>query len=144
MATATSPSIATPKNPRVLPRARAPFKSNDGRLTVEEWAKLPETKPHYELIDGILKQKMLATVAQSYASSRLSFELAKWSNERKYDFLMGDFGIKADNFHVLLSDMMLLAPDTRVAPDDFYAGTEELAGLRLELARLWMPTRKGK
>jgi len=206
---ATAPSSLSPR-PRTPLGARPPFQSNDGRLTVRDWASLPETKPHYELIDGILKQKMATRSSHAYAAFRLAIQLALWGDARDWLALTEGTGIRADDFNGFVPDVMMFAPDTHPLPDavyvegaflvaevlspstakddrekkmEGYARAEveiyllldttkrtmkvyrlaggvfgkpeileendvwtpsELPELRLELARLWMPARKGK
>ncbi len=120
MSTATSPSIHTAKKARVSARARAPFKSNDGRLTVEEWAKLPETKPHYELIDGILKQKMPTRRRHSHTAAMLHFLLMQWGFAKGWMFYTEGTGMKADDFNGFVPDVSGFAPGTTFDPDAVY------------------------
>jgi len=206
---ATAPSSLSPRS-RASLGARPPFQSNDGRLSVRDWARLPETKPHYELIDGILKRKMATRSFHAYAASRLMLQLTLWGDPRDWLALTEGMGIRADDFNGFVPDVMMFAPDTHPRPEAVYAdgaflvaevlspstakddrakkmegyaraeveiyllldpkqrtmevyrlaggafGKPEILGendvwapaelpeLRLELARLWMPARKGK
>jgi len=206
---ATSASLSTSR-PRAPHSARPPFQSNDGRLTVRDWARLPETKPHYELIGGILKRKMATRSSHAYAAFRLALQLAFWGDSRDWMVMTEGTGIRADDFNGFVPDVIMFAPDTHPRPDAVYVGgaflvaevlspstakddrakkmegyaraeveiyllldakkrtmevyhldgkafgepevlgendvwtPAELPELRLELARLWMPARKGK
>ncbi len=206
MSTATS----APLRPAARPRSRAAFKSNDGRLRVADWAKLPETKPHYELIDGILQQKMPTRRRHSHAAAMLHFLLMQWGLEQGWMFYTEGTAVRADQFNGFIPDVSGFAPNVTLDPEavyeqapflvaevlststakddrttkmDGYAQAEvelyllidtkkravevyrlhaggygapetlrgdkvwapaELPELRLDLARLWMPARRGK
>lgn len=113
------PSTLSP-TPSVSKRARPVFKSNDGRLTVEDWVRLPETKPHYELIDGILKQKMPTRRRHSHSAAMLHFLLMQWGLAKGWMFYNEGTGMKADDFNGFVPDVSGFAPGTTLDPEAVY------------------------
>lgn len=99
---------------------RAPFVSLDGRITVEDWAKLPETKPHYELIDGILRQKMPTRNEHSYAAFRLTMLLTLWGDANGWLFLTEGGGVTPDGFNGFVPDVMGFSPQNPALPKEIY------------------------
>ena len=105
----------------------AAFVSLDGRLTVETWAKLPETKPHYELINGVLKQKMPTRHRHAHAANRLVFFLMLWGMEKGWQFYSEGSGLKADNYNGFVPDVTGFAPGVVLDPDAVYENSAFLA-----------------
>lgn len=99
---------------------KAQFVSLDGRIRVEDWAKLPETKPHYELIDGILKQKMPTRNKHAYAAFRLTMLLSLWGDEKGWVFLTEGGGVTPDGFNGFVPDVMGFSPDVPALPGEIY------------------------
>ncbi len=87
----------------------------DGRFSVEYWAAMPETKPHYELIQGELKRKMPTKQQHARATFRLAMQLALWGDQHGWDFHTEGLGLRADDFNGFVPDVMGFAPNT--APD---------------------------
>ncbi len=121
MATTLPVSNSTPR--AVKKPKQAQFVSLDGRIRVEDWAKLPETKPHYELIDGVLKQKMPTRNKHAYAASRLMMLLSFWGDGKGWIFLTEGGGVTADGFNGFVPDMMGFTPETPPLPDEIYANS---------------------
>jgi len=113
--------------PRAVKKSRpGKFVSLDGRIRVEDWAKLPETKPHYELIDGVLKQKMPTRNKHAYAASRLMMSLSLWGDAKGWIFLTEGGGVTADGFNGFVPDMMGFTPETPPLPNEVYANSPYL------------------
>lgn len=102
------------------PKRRRPFVSLDGRLTVEQWAALPDTKPRYELIDGILVQKMTTTTAHAWAAGQFLFQCMTWGQTQGWTFLPEGTGVKSDEYNGAVPDVVGFAPDYRLAPEATY------------------------
>jgi Uma2 family endonuclease len=49
-------------------------------FTVEQWAAMPDTRPHYELVDGKLIQKMTTNTAHAWAAGKLLIALSQWGD----------------------------------------------------------------
>lgn len=115
-------TLSIPKTTKPVPRRakKAGFVSLDGRITVEDWAKLPETKPHYELIDGILKQKMPTRNQHAYAASRLMMLLALWGDPKGWVFLTEGGGVSPDGFNGFVPDVMGFTPQNPALPGEIY------------------------
>ncbi len=96
------------------------FISLDGRFSVEFWAAMPETKPHYELIEGELKRKKLKRRGDIQAICRLAFGLFVWGHERGWNILTGGFGLRADEFNGFVPDAMAFAPGAPAEADAVY------------------------
>ena len=89
--------------------------SADGKLSADFWASMPETRPHYELIDGELKRKMPTQRMHARTAFRLSLQLALWGDQHGWDFHTEGMGLRADDFNGFVPDVIGFAPDT--APD---------------------------
>ena len=87
----------------------------EARLSAEQWAAMPETKPHYELIDGELKRKMPTKRMHARTAFRLAHELVLWGDPLGWDFHTEGMGLRADNYNGFVPDVIGFAPDT--APD---------------------------
>lgn len=101
-------------------KRKRPFVSLDGRLTVEQWAALPDTKPRYELIDGILVQKMTTTTAHAWAAGHLLFACMSWGEDKGWTFLPEGTGVKGDEYNGAVPDVVGFAPDYHPAPEATY------------------------
>lgn len=96
------------------------FKSRDGLLTIEDWAKLPETKPPYELIDGVLIQKMPTRPRHSYAAFRLALQLTLWGDQHGWMFVTEGSGLRVDKNNGFVPDVWGFAPGTAPDGDSVY------------------------
>ena len=99
----------------------------DGRLPVEFWAAMPETKPAYELIEGVLQQKPLKRRREVQAVCQLAFALASWGDARGWIFQAGSFGLRADEFNGFVPDALGFAPATGPDANAVFASTAFLA-----------------
>lgn len=94
--------------------------SIDSSLSVDFWASMPETKPHYELIEGELKRKKLKRQMDVAAISQLAFQLFSWGEPRGWSFLTGGFGLRADNYNGFVPDAIGLTPNPHPDTDAVY------------------------
>ena len=97
------------------PIEEAQFVPLEARLSVEQWAAMPETKPHYELIEGELKRKLPTKRMHARTAFRLSLQLALWGDQHGWDFHTEGMGLRADNYNGFVPNVIGFAPDT--APD---------------------------
>lgn len=126
MATTASVSKSIKPTPRRAKKAR--FVSLDGRITVEDWAKLPETKPHYELIDGVLKQKPVKTFAQAHTAGRLAIEIHTQLENRGWQAFTAGTGFNVGQWNGFVPDVTLFSPETVLDPDALYQSSAFLVG----------------
>ena len=87
----------------------------DGKLSADFWAAMPETKPHYELIEGELKRKMSTRQEHAYAAFRLALQLALWGDDHGWTFQTEGVGLRPDSFNGFVPDVIGFAPGTRPA-----------------------------
>lgn len=120
MATITRPASKSKSRGGKKPK-QTQFVSLDGLIRVEDWAKLPETKPHYELIDGVLKQKMPTRQMHSRAAFRLALQLALWGDISGWTFQTEGTGLRADEANGFVPDVMGFMPETAPRAEDVYA-----------------------
>ena len=99
------------------------FVNFDGRLPIEFWASMSETKPAYELIEGVLQQKPLKRQREVRAVCLLMFGLASWGDARGWSFLTGGLGLCADDFNGFVPDAIGFAPATGPNADEVCAST---------------------
>ncbi len=93
----------------------------ESRLSADVWASMPETKPHYELIEGELKRKMPTKQQHARAAFRLAMQLALWGDEQNWTFQTEGLGIRADNYNGFVPDVIGFAPDSAPAGEVVYA-----------------------
>jgi len=93
------------------------FVSLDGMLTIDDWLALPDTKPHYELIDGKLVQKMTTTNKHNWITRKLLRFCDEWSDESGWQFFGEGPGVEIDSRNGYIPDVMGFAPDTPIDPD---------------------------
>lgn len=102
------------------PQQDVQFVALESRLTFDDWARLPETKPHYELIEGELKRKMPTQQQHARAAFRLALQLALWGDLHGWTFQTEGLGVRADNFNSFVPDVIGFAPDTVPSGDTIY------------------------
>ena len=109
---------------RNAPRARrSNFVSTDGMLTVDDLAALPDTKPRYELINGILIQKMTTKRKHSVAAGRLLFQLMLWAQENPdWQFFPEGTGVKVSEYKAYVPDVVGFAPGSVLDPEESIGG----------------------
>ena len=111
----------TPKKPRGPVRKRKPdFVSLDGLLTVEQWAALPEVKPPYELINGVLVRKMVTTNEHDWATGKILSLCHAWSDSSGWRFFSQGAGTRIDSFNGFVPDVMGFPPDVPLQADATY------------------------
>ena len=98
-----------------LPVQEAQIILTESRLSAEVWASMPETKPHYELIEGELKRKMPTKQQHARAAFRLAMQLALWGDDHGWTFQTEGLGLRADNYNGFVPDVIGFAPGS--APD---------------------------
>ena len=103
-----------------LPEQDVQFIVLESRLTFEDWARLPETKPHYELIEGELKRKLSTQQQHARAAFRLALQLALWGDLHGWTFQTEGLGVRADNFNSFVPDVIGFAPNTVPNGDTVY------------------------
>lgn len=84
---------------------------------------MPETKPYYELIEGVLKRKMPTRQMHSHAAFRLAFQLALWGDPKGWTFQTEGLGLRADAFNGFVPDVMGFAPGTAPQAETVYCGS---------------------
>lgn len=89
------------------------FVALESQLTFDDWARLPETKPHYELIEGELKRKMSTKQEHAYTAFRLALQLALWGDLHAWTFQTEGLGVRANDFNSFVPDVIGFAPNTR-------------------------------
>ena len=105
------------KAPRVQ---RDTFILTDNKMTVEEWAALPDLKPRYELIGGRLVQKMTTTSKHAWTVGELLFVLSTWGRGKGWIFLPEGVGIKLGENDGAVADISGFQPGTQLQPDATY------------------------
>ena len=95
------------------PQQDIQFVAIESQLTFNDWARLPETKPHYELIEGELKRKMSTKQEHAYTAFRLALQLALWGDLHGWTFQTEGLGVRADDFNSFVPDVIGFAENTR-------------------------------
>ena len=99
------------------------FVSSDGKLSADFWATMPETKPYYELIDGVLKRKMPTKRMHARAAFLLAHNLTLWGDATDWAFQTEGMGLRPDAFNGFVPDVIGFAPGTAPSGDTVYAST---------------------
>lgn len=102
------------------PQQDVQFIAPESRITVEQWAQMPETKPHYELIEGELKRKMPTRRGHTYAIAMLIYFLMTWGYERGWIFNGEGTGTRIDEVNGFVPDFVGFAPGTQLDSDAVY------------------------
>ena len=120
MATKTqTPAVSSTQSS--TPRGRREkFVLTDNRMTIEDWAALPDLKPRYELIGGRLVQKMTTTSKHAWTVGELLFELKTWGKNAGWIFLPEGVGIKLGQNDGAVADITGFQPGTELQPDATY------------------------
>jgi len=120
MATKTQkPATSSTRMPLRQPK-RDNFVITDNKMTVEEWAAMPDTKPRYELIDGLLFQKMTTTSKHAWTVGELLFVLKTWGQAKGWVFLPEGVGIKLGTNDGAVADVIGFAPGAQLQADETY------------------------
>ena len=94
----------------------------NGNLSINFWASMPETTPHYELIEGELKRKMPTRRRHSHVIAMLIHFLMTWGYERGWLFHGEGTGLRVDESNGFIPDFVGFAPGTQLDPDAVYDG----------------------
>ncbi len=97
------------------------FVSLDGMLTIDDWIALPDTKPHYELIDGKLVQKMTTTRRHTKAAGKFLRMCDEWSDESDWQFFPEGAGVKITTRRGYVPDAVGFLPEAELDPDASYS-----------------------
>lgn len=89
-------------------------------LTVEQWADMPDTRPHYELVDGKLIQKMTTNTAHAWAAGKLLIALSQWGDARGWTFLPEGTGVKLGEYGGAVPDVVGFSPDQQLHAEANY------------------------
>ena len=92
----------------------------ESRITVQQWAQMPETKPHYELIEGELKCKMPTRRGHTYAIAMLIYLLMTWGYERGWIFNGEGTGTRIDDSNAFVPNFVGFAPGTELESNAVY------------------------
>jgi Uma2 family endonuclease len=102
-------------------RLAAPKNLPDSKITVEQWAALGEVKPPYELIDGILVQKMVTTNEHDWGVGSIFAECRAWGREIGWRFFTQGSGTRLDNYNGFIPDVMGFSPHVKLRGTDSYS-----------------------
>ncbi|BCM91423.1 hypothetical protein IAD21_03295 [Abditibacteriota bacterium] len=84
--------------------------SDDGLLSVHNWLAMGETKPHYELINGQLVQKMTTTRKHARAAGRFLTQCDNWSESSGWEFFPEGTGVYISERVGYIPDVVGFAP----------------------------------
>jgi Uma2 family endonuclease len=103
---------------------REEFVSLDGMLTVDDLAALPDTKPRYELINGILVQKMTTKRKHSNTAGYLLVELVIWSRTQGigWQFFPEGTGVRVHSYKAYVPDVVGFASGAVLDPEESIGG----------------------
>ena len=117
-AKATSGTRIAPQRVSVLHRKNLVI--TDNKMTVEDWAAMPDTKPRYELIDGLIFQKMTTTSKHAWTVGELLFALKTWGQPRGWIFFPEGVGIKLGANDGAVADVVGFAPGAQLHEEETY------------------------
>lgn len=104
-----------------VPRARREkFVLTDNKMTIEDWAALPDLKPRYELIDGRLVQKMTTTSKHAWTINELLFAFNSWGKASGWIFLPEGVGIKLGTNDGAVADVVGFAHGAQLHAEETY------------------------
>jgi Uma2 family endonuclease len=96
------------------------FLNRDGMLTLDQWAALPDVKPRYELVDGVLVRKMTTKRKHTKAAGKLLRICDEWSDESRWQFFPEGTGVRISNQTGYVPDVVGFKPETVLNPDASY------------------------
>ena len=103
------------------------FVALDGKLSADFWASMPETTPHYELIEGELKRKMPTRRRHSHVIAMLIHFLMMWGYDKGWLFHGEGTGLRVDEFNGFVPNFVGFAPGAQLDPDAVYDGPPFIA-----------------
>lgn len=114
------PATSSTRTTLVRAPKRSKFVITDNKMTVEEWAAMPDTKPRYELIDGLVFQKMTTTSKHAWTVGRLLSAFTRWGDELGWIFFPEGVGIKLSNNDGAVADVVGFAPGAKISAEETY------------------------
>ncbi len=105
------------KAPRVR---RDNFVLTDYKMTVEQWAAMPDVKPRYELIEGRLVQKMTTTSKHAWTVGRLLAAFTRWGDDLGWMFFPEGVGISLGQNDGAVADVVGFAPGAQLHAEETY------------------------
>ncbi len=102
------------------------FVSDDGLLSVRDWLAMGETKPHYELINGRLVQKMTTRRRHTKAAGRFYFACEDWAEASGWQFFPEGTGVYVSERIGYVPDIVGFAPGIEVNPEAAMEGAPTL------------------
>ena len=112
----------TPSSRRVM------FAPITGRLSRDVWCALPQTRPVYQLLDGVLRQKMVALTRESHASTHCAFALFHWGQKYGWNLLSNSFAFSVDEWNVFVPEFSAYEPNLWPVSDEFFATRASIIG----------------
>ena len=89
---------------------------------------MPETKPHYELIEGELKRKMPTRRGHTHVIAMLIYFLMTWGYEKGWIFNGEGTGTRIDDTNGFVPDFVGFAPGTQLDSAAVYDAPPFLIG----------------
>ncbi len=102
------------------------FVSDDGLLSVRDWLAMGETKPHYELINGQLVQKMTTKRKHTKAAGRFYLACETWAENSGWQFFPEGTGVYVSERYGYVPDVVGFAPGVEVDPEAAMEGAPTL------------------
>ena len=93
------------------------FVSDDGLLSVRDWLAMGETKPHYELINGELVQKVTTTRKHTKAAGFFLFQCLLWAENNGWQFFPEGTGVYVSERIGYIPDVVGFIPGTELNRD---------------------------
>ncbi len=93
------------------------FISDDGLLSVRDWLAMGETKPHYELINGQLVQKMTTTRKHTNAATLFLWQCLTWGLPLGWRFFCEGTGVYVSERIGYVPDVVGFTPGTQFNRD---------------------------
>lgn len=108
------------------PQNQDTFVSDDGLLSVRDWLAMGETKPHYELINGKLVQKMTTTRKHTKAATFFLVQCINWDDSSGWQFFCEGTGVYVSERIGYVPDVVGFAPGVEVDPNAAMEGAPTL------------------
>lgn len=100
--------------------------SDDGLLSVSNWLAMGETKPHYELINGQLVQKMTTRRKHTQAAGMFLFQCIGWGQTSGWQFFPEGTGVYISERMGYIPDVVGFRPGAEVDPEAAMEGAPTL------------------
>lgn len=102
------------------------FVSDDGLLSVRDWLAMGETKPHYELINGKLVQKMTTKRKHTRAAGKFLVQCDVWAEGHGWEFFPEGTGVYVSDRIGYVPDVVGFAAGNEVDPEAAIEGAPTL------------------